>query len=130
MNRLKSTFFREVEVKHSWLYWIFFVIFMVILLFGIVHIFKKCTMETERTFAIIMDDSPAHRGYRRILTYVYQVDGKQYEGKAEYRYSVKPIASVGDTCYVFYEVSNKEKSRIVRRHLWGYGDNPVVVKRK
>lgn len=128
MKGLKSILFRDVEVKHSWLYWTFFIISLPFLLYGMFYVFKQFTMETERTFAIITSDYRSKRSNRREFTYAYQVDGKQYVGKI--MYSGESIASVGDTCYVIYEVRNKENARVVRRHCWGYVDNPAVVKRK
>lgn len=128
MGKLKSVKFRGIRINRNQLYQTLICAFILILSFGGFQVLKECSTETVQSFAIITDDCLAKRGVKRVLTYVYWVDGKQYEGKA--RYSGESIASVGDTCYVIYEVRNKENARVVRRHCWGYVDNPVVVRRK
>lgn len=128
IQKIKSVKFGGIKINRNQLYQTLICVFILFLSFGGFQVLKECCLETRRTFAIVTDDCLAKRGIKRVLTYVYWVDGKQYEGKA--RYSGESIASVGDTCYIFYEVRNNKKSRIVRRNLWGYGNNPVIVKRK
>lgn len=128
MKRLKSVLLRDLKVNWTQLYKILFCVFILFLSFGGFQVLKECCLETKRTFAIITSDYRSKRPFKREFTYEYQVDGERYKGKI--RYSGESIASVGDTCYVIYEVRNKENARVVCSRFWGYVDSPVVVKRK